>query len=108
MKKPGIKIGLKTPHPGDFIRTEVVEELGLSVAQAAEILGVDSTNLSELLLGDRPLTAEMALRFEKAFGLGMDLMLRIQARYEAEQMRERANEIHVEPYLPAFAGKGVE
>ena len=85
MADNGIKITMTPSHPGDFIRTEIVEELGLSVAQAAEILGVHQTTLSDLLNSNATLSAEMALRIEKAFGISMDTLLRMQAWYDAEQ-----------------------
>ena len=56
------------PHPGDLIRTEVIEALGLTVSKAAEILKVRRATLSDLLHGKAALTPEMALRIEKAFG----------------------------------------
>jgi addiction module HigA family antidote len=56
------------PHPGDLIRTEVIEALGLTVSKAAEILQVRRATLSDLLHGKAALTPEMALRIEKAFG----------------------------------------
>ena len=91
--------GKMTPsHPGEFIRTEIVEELGLSIARTAEILGVRRATLSTLLNGKAALSPEMALRMEKAFGLDMDIMLRMQAWYDCARMRARADEIAVEPY----------
>ena len=59
-------------HPGQFIRMEVIEPLGLSVTKAAAILGVTRPALSALLNGHAALTPEMALRIEKAFGPKMD------------------------------------
>ena len=91
------------PHPGDFIRTELLEEMGISVTRAAEILGVRRATLSALLNGNASLSPEMALRVEKAFGLGMDLMLRMQAWHDAVRMRARADEIAVERYEPGTA-----
>ena len=85
MAENGIKITMAPSHPGDFIRTEIVEELGLSVAKAAEILGVHRTTLSDLLNSNATLSAEMALRIEKAFGISMDTLLRMQAWYDAAQ-----------------------
>ena len=72
MNEGGIKIGLKPSHPGDFLRTEVVDEFGLNVAEAADILGVDEGDLADLLDGKCALSPEMALRFEKAFAVGME------------------------------------
>jgi addiction module HigA family antidote len=56
------------PHPGDLIRTEIIEALGLTVSKAAEILKVRRATLSDLLDGKAALTPEMAVRIEKAFG----------------------------------------
>jgi addiction module HigA family antidote len=57
------------PHPGDFIKTEIVEAYGLSVTAAATALGVSRPTLSSLLNGKAGLSGEMALRIEKAFGV---------------------------------------
>ena len=95
MATDGIKVNMTPSHPGDFIRTEIIEELGLNVTRAAEILGVRRATLLDLLNGHAALSPEMALRTEKAFGVGMDMLLRMQAWYDASQMRARAraNEI---------------
>ncbi len=103
MAKKGIKIGMTPPHPGEFIYREVVEELGLTIAKTAEILGVSESDLTPVLKGKAPLSPEMALRVEKAFSVGMELMLRLQAWYDTVQMRKRADEIKVQPYNPAPA-----
>jgi len=94
------KVGMKPPHPGSFIREEILEELGLSVARAAEILGVRRATLSDLVNGHASLSPEMALRVEKAFGVSMDTLLRMQAWHDSHAMRERAGEIEVKRYEP--------
>ena len=101
---PITKVNMTPPHPGDFIRTELLDELGISVKRAAEILGVRRATLSAVLNGKASLSPEMALRVEKAFGLGMDLMLSIQAWHDAVRMRARADEIAVERYVPEAEG----
>ena len=95
-----IQVGMTPAHPGDFIRTEVVEELGLNVTTAAKILSVRRATLSDLLNGHAALSPEMALRLEKAFGVNMETLLRMQAWYDADRMRARAAEITVERYRP--------
>ena len=95
------KIGMKPPHPGDFIRTEILDELHLSIARAAEILGVRRATLSALINGKASLSAEMALRIEKAFDVPMDTLLRMQAWYDSYTMRQREGEIAVQRYEPA-------
>ena len=96
-----IKVNMIPSHPGDFVRTEIVEELDLTVTKAAEILGVRRATVSDLLNGKTSLSPEMALRIEKAFGVGMEMLLRMRAWHDASQMRARANEITVRRYEPA-------
>jgi addiction module HigA family antidote len=83
------KIGMAPPHPGAFIRDEILNELGLSVSAAAKALGVRRATLSDLLNGNAALSAEMALRVEKAFGVDMETLLRMQAWHDAVAMRRR-------------------
>ena len=99
-----IKVNMTPSHPGEFVRVEVIDELGLSVTQAAEILGVRRATLSDLLNGNAALSPEMALRIEKAFDVNMDMLLRMQAWYDAARMRARADEISVQPYQPVRFG----
>jgi addiction module HigA family antidote len=89
------------PHPGDLIRTEIVEDLGLTVKKAAEILKVRRATLSDLLHGKAALTPDMALRIEKAFGPDMDHLLRMQLAYDVSKTREHARSIDVQRYVPA-------
>jgi len=100
MDEKPVKIGMKPPHPGEFIRAEVLEELDLSVARAAEILGVRRATLSDFVNANAALSAEMALRLEKAFGVSMDTLLRMQAWYDSYVMRQREGEIDVKRYEP--------
>ena len=83
------KIGMAPPHPGAFIRDEILDELKLSVSAAAKALGVRRATLSDLLNGNAALSAEMALRVEKAFGVDMETLLRMQAWHDAVAMRRR-------------------
>ena len=89
------------PHPGDLIRTEIVEALGLNVSQAAGILQVRRATLSDLLHRKAALTPEMALRIEKAFGPDMNHLLRMQLAYDVAKTRERERDIAVMRYVPA-------
>ena len=98
----GIQVNMTPSHPGDdFIRAEIIDELGLNVTRAAAILGVRRSTLSTLLNGNASLSPEMALRIEKAFDVSMDMLLRMQAWHDASCMRARAGEIAVERYEPA-------
>ena len=83
------------PHPGDFIRTEIIKPAGLSVTAAAIALQVSRPALSSLLNGRADLSGDMALRIEKAFGVQMDTLMRMQASYDIAQTRKRASRIDV-------------
>ena len=98
-------IRMKNPaHPGSFIKYEIVEPLGLSVTAAAQALGVTRATLSTLLNERAHLSPEMALRIEKAFGVSMDTLMRMQNSYDIAQIRKREAEIKVSP----FKGKPLE
>lgn len=86
-------------HPGQFIRTEVIEPLGLSVTDAAKVLGVTRPALSALLNQHAALSPEMGLRIEKAFGVKMDTLLRMQTAYEIAAARGREGRIKVKRYI---------
>jgi antitoxin HigA-1 len=94
-------IRMKNPaHPGGFVKTEVLEPLGLSVTHAAQALGVTRAALSALLNQRSHLSPEMALRIEKAFGVPMDTLMRMQNSYDIAQARGRENEVSVVRYAP--------
>lgn len=76
-------------HPGLWLRTEVVAPHGLSVTETAARLHVTRQAMSNLLGGRAGLSAEMAIRFEKAFGLRADTLMRLQAAHDLAQARER-------------------
>jgi antitoxin HigA-1 len=98
MSDAPVKIGMTPTHPGEFIREEILNELHLSVSRAAEVLGVRRATLSDLLHGKAALSPEMALRIEKAFGVDMEMLLRMQAWHDTHTMRRRAGEISVKRY----------
>jgi addiction module HigA family antidote len=83
------------PHPGDFIRTEIIQPAGLSVTAAAAALNVSRPALSSLLNGSAALSGNMALRIEKAFGVRMDTLMRMQASYDIALTRKHEKKIRV-------------
>jgi addiction module HigA family antidote len=83
------------PHPGDFIRTEIIQPAGLSVTAAAAALHVSRPALSNLLNGSADLSGDMALRIEKAFGVRMDTLIRMQASFDIAETRKREKKIRV-------------
>jgi addiction module HigA family antidote len=88
------------PHPGGFVRTEIIAPLGLSVTAAAGVLGLTRAALSAFLNERSALSPEMALRLEKAFGVSMDTLMRMQNSYDIAQARKREGEIAVVRYQP--------
>jgi addiction module HigA family antidote len=83
-------------HPGAWLRAEIVEPAGFSVTCLAERLHVTRQAASNLLNGNAGLSAEMAIRFEKAFGLKAGTLMRMQAAHELAGARAREAEIEVE------------
>jgi len=97
----GVNVGIrmKSPtHPGGFIRHEIIEPLDLTVTGAAGALGVTRAALSALLNERAHLSPEMALRIEKAFGVSMDTLMRMQNSYDIAQTRKKESEIDVAPF----------
>ena len=83
------------PHPGGFVRSEIIQPMALSVTEAAGVLGITRTALSAFLNERSSLSPEMALRIEKAFGVSMDTLMRMQNSYDIAQTRKREGEIDV-------------
>ena len=88
-------------HPGPWLRREIVEHYKLSVSRVAEHFGVTRHAMSNLLNGKAALSPEMAIRFEKAFGISANTMMRMQAAYDLAQVELRADEIKVERWPEA-------
>jgi antitoxin HigA-1 len=89
-------IRMKSPaHPGGFMKHEIIEPHGLSVTDAARVLGLTRPALSALLNECATLSPEMALRLEKAFGVPMETLVRMQTSYDIAQARKREGEIDV-------------
>ena len=81
----------------------MLEPLGVSVSEAARLLGVRRATLSAVVNARASLSPDLALRIEKAFGPKVDLMLRIQAAYDAAQVRKREKQIKVKRYVAKAA-----
>jgi addiction module HigA family antidote len=91
---------LNPVHPGCFLKSEVIEAHGLSVTEAAKLLRVFRPTLSSLLNAKANLSGDMALRFEKAFGVNMETLMRMQNSFDIAQTRARTKSISVERYHP--------
>ena len=95
---------MKNPvHPGVFLADELIEPLGLTVTQAARALRIGRQALSAVLNGRAAMSADMAVRFEKAFGINAGLLLRMQAAYALAEARKRAKQLKVKRYVAKAA-----
>ena len=95
---------MKNPvHPGIFLADELIEPLGLAVTQAAHALRIGRQALSAVLNGRAAMSADMAVRFEKAFGVNAGLLLRMQAAYALAEARKRAKQLKVKRYVAKAA-----
>jgi antitoxin HigA-1 len=91
------------PHPGFLVRHACLDALALSVSDAAVILGVSRQALSNVVNGRANISADMAIRLEKAFGSTADTWLRMQMAYDLAQARSRAKTMKVRRYRPLAA-----
>ena len=83
------------PHPGLSVRHDCIEPFGLTITEAAEILGVKRQTLNNLVNGKAGISPEMAIRLDKAFGGGAETWLRLQMAYDLAQARQHEAEIKV-------------
>ena len=79
-------------HPGPWMQRTFLDHYGLSVTDCAAHLGVSRQNMSTVLNGRASLSAMMALRFEKAFGVSAETLLRMQVAYDLAQLKLRGAE----------------
>ena len=88
-------------HPGEWLRSEIVEPHGLNVTEAARHLGITRQAMSNLLNARAGLSADMAIRFEKAFGVKADTLLRMQTAHELAMARAHEDDIRVKRFQRA-------
>ena len=80
-------------HPGETIREDCVEALGLTVAEAAAHLQIEETALAAVCACQAPITADFAVRFEQAVGSTADTWLQLQNAYDLAQAPKTARNI---------------
>ena len=85
------------PHPGLSVRHDCIEPHDLTITEAAEILGVTRQTLNNLVNGKSGISADMAIRLDKAFGGGAETWLRLQMAYDLAQARRHEADISVKP-----------
>src|SRR6516164_9851519 len=83
------------PHPGLSVRHDCIEPLGLTITETAKVLGVTRQTLNNLVNGKSGVSADMAIRLDKAFGGGAETWLRLQMAYDLAQARHHEGEIKV-------------
>ena len=83
-------------HPGDWLKTEMIEAHGLTVSSASAKLGVTRQALSRLLNQRSGVSPERAIRFEKLFGLSAETLIRMQASHDLQVARTREKDIRVD------------
>ncbi|PUE07492.1 HigA family addiction module antitoxin [Limnohabitans sp. WS1] len=90
--------GLPAIHPGEFLR-ETLEDLAMTQAAFAEAIGVSAMRVSHLLKGDRPVTAELALRLGRALGQTPQYWLNLQSAYDLKvaqiQMKDSLKDVRL-------------
>jgi addiction module HigA family antidote len=88
---------MKNPaHPGRIVRHDCLEPLGLSITEAAKILGVSRQALNNVVNGKSGISADMAIRLTKAFGSTADTWVRIQGAYDLAQAMKNESKIKVQ------------
>ena len=85
-------------HPGIWLREEIVEPNKVGVSDLAKHFGVSRQGMSTLLNGRVSLSADMAIRFEKAFGLKADTLCRMQTAHDLAAARQHEKKIKVKPF----------
>ena len=92
------------PHPGEILKEDYLEALGLSVTQAAAGLGVTRQALSALINGRAGVSPEMALRLSKAFHTTPQLWLNLQQQYDLYQARQKTSHLQVKDLIGTATG----
>ena len=83
------------PHPGAIIRELCIEPLGLTVAQAAQALGVSRKSLSELLNGKAGISPLMAIRLSMAFSTSAESWMNQQSMYDLALARVKSKKLKI-------------
>ncbi len=89
------------PHPGEVIKRQCVEPLGLTVTEVAKRLGVSRNTLSMLLNGRLGISPEMALRLSQGFGGSPESWLQQQMQYDLWLAQQRVEKIKVRKFEAA-------
>jgi len=76
-------------HPGEILREEFLNPLGITAYRLAKDIRVPATRIADILRGRRGISAETALRLSRYFGNSAQFWLNLQAHYELREARSR-------------------
>ncbi|WP_341841455.1 HigA family addiction module antitoxin [Chitinophaga caseinilytica] len=98
-----MKRAMKPSHPGAILREDILKEMNLTITKAAEGLEVSRKTLSEIVNENAAITAEMALRLEKGFGVDAQFWLSLQAKYDLWKVQHSGKVAHIHRIKPGRA-----
>jgi antitoxin HigA-1 len=94
---------LRPVHPGDILKHDFLQPLGLSAYRVAKDVGVSLPTVNDIVRRRRAVTAEMALRFARYFGTSAQLWQNLQSQYDLEVAQARIGssvERRIQPFAP--------
>jgi antitoxin HigA-1 len=83
---------LKPVHPGEILRLDFLEPMGLSVYRLSKETGVSAQHLGRIVAGTRGITAEVALRLARFFGTSAQVWLGLQVEYDLDAAEDAAGQ----------------
>jgi addiction module HigA family antidote len=92
--------GMRAIHPGEILKSELIEENGLTISEVAEMLKVSRQALSNILNEKADISPEMALRISKVFGGTATIWMNLQSSYDLEKAEKKKKQIKLTPYRP--------
>jgi antitoxin HigA-1 len=80
---------LKNIHPGEVLKEEFLAPMGISVYRLSKETGLSQTRLSQIIRGERGISAETALKLGKFFGVPAEFWMNLQTLYDIEEAQKR-------------------
>jgi addiction module HigA family antidote len=99
---------LKNPHPGEILKLEFIDEIGMSQNQLAHAISVPPNRIHAIVNGTRAITADTDLRLCRFFGLSEGYFLRLQNAYDTLEAKRALGEriARIKPYRAVKAAEG--
>lgn len=98
-----MKRKMKPVHPGSILREDILKELNLSITKAAKIIDVSRKQLSEIVNETASISAEMAVRLQKAFGVDAEFWLDMQKRFDIWKVEKSGRIQGIHRFIPGKA-----